>query len=334
MANATTVTKIESINIALIFLSLVLAVVMPFEMFLIAYAMLGPLHYLTEINWLNNKSYFTSSKWLWLLASLAFVLLITGPEVIRYFAGTDFSWLNTIESYAPFTILMALYAGAIFALVKDPGKRIIALAVGAFLAQLLFALPTALVALGILVPTVMHVFLFTALFMLYGAAKNRSGIGLLAVMILISCAVLIFFIDTTALSSSATAWAKESFGTYRFEVVNNQVANVLGIGNLHQDYFNGIGMKIQTFIAFAYIHHYLNWFAKTAVIGWHQGLKGTRFWAIVGIWLLLCSLFLVDYRLGFFCTISLSFLHVILEFPLNAHSLKGIAQELKALVKG
>jgi hypothetical protein len=334
MATASTIRKVESVNIILIFLSLALAVFMPFEMFLVAYAILGPLHYLTEINWLDNKSYFTSSKWLWLVASLAFVLLITGPEVIRFFSGADIPWLSTIESYAPFTILIALYAGAIFALIKDTGKRIIALAVGAFLAQLLFAVPTAIVALGVLVPTVMHVFLFTALFMLYGAAKNRSGIGLLGVIILITCALLIFLIDTTTLSSAATVWAKESFGTHRFEVVNNQVANVLGIGNLHQDYFNGIGLKIQTFIAFAYIHHYLNWFAKTAVIGWHQGLKGTRFWTIVGVCLLLCTFFLVDYRLGFFCTISLSFLHVILEFPLNAHSVKGMALELKALVKG
>lgn len=331
MASANTVKKIEGVNIALIFVSLALAVVMPFEMFLVAYAILGPLHYLTEINWLDNKSYFTSSKKLWLGASVIFMLLITGPEVIRYFSGTEISILNTVESYAPFVILVALYAGTVFALTEDTGKRIIAIAVGAFLGQLLFAMPTVLVTLGILVPTVVHVFLFTALFMLYGAAKSRSGIGLLGVVILSICSALIFMVDTSELSAAATDWAKDSFGTYRFEVVNNQMANVLGVGSLMQDYFGGWGLKIQTFIAFAYIHHYLNWFAKTAVIGWHQGLKGTRFWAIVGVWLLLCALFVIDYRLGFFCTISLSFLHVILEFPLNAHSVKGIFSELKRL---
>lgn len=331
MATAATVQKIESINIGLIFLSLVLAVFMPFEMFLIAYAILGPLHYLTEINWLDNKSYFTSSKKLWLAASVIFVALITGPEVLRYFSGSDFSLLNTVEGYAPFLIMVALYAGAVFALVEDAGKRIIAIAVGAFIGQLLFALPTALVALGILVPTVVHVFLFTALFMLYGAAKSKSGIGLLGVAVLASCAGLIFMFDTSALSAAASSWAQESFGTERFEVVNNQVANILGVENLMLDYFGGWGIKIQTFIAFAYIHHYLNWFAKTAVIGWHQGLKGSRFWIIVGIWLGLCAKFAVDYRLGFFCTISLSFLHVILEFPLNAHSVKGIYSELRKL---
>lgn len=331
MANAISVRKVESINIALILISLSLAIAMPFEMFLIAYAILGPLHYLTEINWLNTKSYFTSSKKLWFGASLLFMFLITGPEVVRYFSGTETSMLNTVESYAPFVILLALYAGAVFALVEETGKRVIALAIGVFTGQLLFAIPTALVALGVLIPTVMHVFLFTALFMLYGAAKNRSGVGLLGVMILITCATLIFIVDTSQLSIVATNWAKESFGTERFEVVNEQVAKALGIGNLMQDYFGGWGMKIQTFIAFAYVHHYLNWFAKTAVIGWHKGLKGKRFWTITAIWLVLCGLFVADYRLGFFCTISLSFLHVILEFPLNAQSVRGIYSELKKL---
>lgn len=331
MATAKTVKKTESINIVLIFLSFALAVIMPFEMFLLAYAILGPLHYLTEINWLDNKSYFTSSKKLWLVASFVFVALITGPEVVRFFTGSEIPMLQKIESYAPFLVLIACYAGAVFALVEDTGKRIIALAVGVFFGQLLFAMPNALIALGVLVPTVVHVFLFTALFMLYGAAKSRSGVGLLGVMILTTCAGVIITIDTSGLSAAATAWARDSFGTYRFEVVNNQMANVLGVGGLMQDYFGGWGMKIQTFIAFAYIHHYLNWFAKTAVIGWHQGLTGTRFWGIIGTWLLLCVLFAIDYRLGFFSTVSLSFLHVILEFPLNAHSVKGIYQELRKL---
>ncbi|MEZ4686061.1 MAG: hypothetical protein R3B47_08345 [Bacteroidia bacterium] len=33
-----------------------------FELFLFSYAFLGPLHYLTEINWLQKRSYFVSDK--------------------------------------------------------------------------------------------------------------------------------------------------------------------------------------------------------------------------------------------------------------------------------
>ena len=44
------------------FLALVLALKIPFELFLFSYAVLGPLHYLTEINWLKERNYFAKNK--------------------------------------------------------------------------------------------------------------------------------------------------------------------------------------------------------------------------------------------------------------------------------
>src|SRR6266481_1167246 len=38
------------------------AVAAPFHVFLFAYALLGPLHYLTEISWLHDRQYFTKGK--------------------------------------------------------------------------------------------------------------------------------------------------------------------------------------------------------------------------------------------------------------------------------
>lgn len=331
MSNQNQILRAELLNMVLVAVSLGLAVFMPFEIFLIAYAILGPLHYLTEINWLDNKGYFIKEKNLWLTLGSVLVLLITGPEVIRFFSNSEIGFLNTIEQYAPFLIIVSLFAAFVLVLIKDGGKRIIAFAIGAFAAQLLFSAPAALTVLGILIPTVIHVFLFTALFMIYGAAKNKSGAGILTVLLLLSGTLFTLFVDTSTLSFEATEWAKSSFGTYRFEVVNNQVAQMLGISNLGSNYFSNWGMRIQTFIAFIYIHHYLNWFAKTAVIGWHKGVNNKRALSIIGIWVILCAIFAFDYRVGFFCTISLSFLHVILEFPLNAVSIKGIFVELKAL---
>src|ERR1043165_8502495 len=40
--------------------SCVAAFVLPFELFLFSYAVLGPLHYLTEISWLHDRKYFGS----------------------------------------------------------------------------------------------------------------------------------------------------------------------------------------------------------------------------------------------------------------------------------
>ena len=61
--------RVNYINIALMVLSMAAAFVVPFELFLFSYAVLGPAHYLTEISWLHDRQYFTRRKtdYLWLL---------------------------------------------------------------------------------------------------------------------------------------------------------------------------------------------------------------------------------------------------------------------------
>lgn len=67
----------DILNIILIIISLALAFHMPFGLLLFSYAFLGPLHYLTEINWLKEKKYFIEeTKWIWLFIVLAMVLTI------------------------------------------------------------------------------------------------------------------------------------------------------------------------------------------------------------------------------------------------------------------
>ncbi|MCC6181260.1 MAG: hypothetical protein IT237_05450 [Bacteroidia bacterium] len=47
--------QINYANIGLMIISAFLAFLLPFELFLFSYAVLGPLHYLTEIGWLHKK---------------------------------------------------------------------------------------------------------------------------------------------------------------------------------------------------------------------------------------------------------------------------------------
>ena len=54
--------QINYLNISLMFLSAIGAFFLPFEVFLFAYAFLGPLHYLTEISWLHDRKYFSKGK--------------------------------------------------------------------------------------------------------------------------------------------------------------------------------------------------------------------------------------------------------------------------------
>ena len=68
--------NIDKLNIFLMLLSAVIAFFIPFELFLFVYAFLGPLHYLTEINWLHQKSYYTTNKndyWLLIVSKSGYI---------------------------------------------------------------------------------------------------------------------------------------------------------------------------------------------------------------------------------------------------------------------
>src|SRR3954462_10276793 len=76
ISRLTTSNGINYINIGLMLISLAASYILPFEVFLFSYAVLGPLHYLTEISWLEKKNYFIKSKSdIWILAII--VILIT-----------------------------------------------------------------------------------------------------------------------------------------------------------------------------------------------------------------------------------------------------------------
>ena len=53
---------VNYLNAGLMVLSAGLAFILPFELFLFAYAVLGPLHYLTQISWLHDRGYHTKRK--------------------------------------------------------------------------------------------------------------------------------------------------------------------------------------------------------------------------------------------------------------------------------
>ena len=67
---------IHHLNSGLIILSCIIAFYVPFELFLFSYAILGPLHYLTEIGWLHKKNYFTKGKYDFIYLVVASVILV------------------------------------------------------------------------------------------------------------------------------------------------------------------------------------------------------------------------------------------------------------------
>ena len=52
----------DAIHLGLMFAALGLTYVVPFELLLLAYVVLGPAHYATEISWLHDRKYFLPQR--------------------------------------------------------------------------------------------------------------------------------------------------------------------------------------------------------------------------------------------------------------------------------
>ena len=320
--------RVDLLNIGLIFIALVLAYLLPFSSFLIAYAVLGPLHYLTEINWLHDRSYFTVKKYTWLAVAALVVLIITVPKLAAYLGIMSADWSRDLmyffDSLSNPLLILILWVTVVLGLIPSAWRNA-AFAIGVLFFVLAKTFPSYVVIVGAMLPTVVHVYFFTILFMLYGAAKTESVIDLAGSLMVLSVPLLIAVVDMDKSFYNISDWTKDNFVGAKFHMVNLELAQLLGISDGKSFFFYGKWeLKMQRFIAFAYVYHYLNWFSKTTIIGWHKGLKGKRIWLVACLWSVLVLLFYLDYRLGFYSALVLSFLHVILEFPLNVASVKGI----------
>jgi hypothetical protein len=184
-------------------------------------------------------------------------------------------------------------------------------------------------------PTLLHVFIFTGAFILVGALKSKSTSGLLSILIFFGCAVSFFLIAPGAENYQVSAYAKDSYDVSFFGLNRQIFESFLHIENPSADmiYNSSAGILITRFIAYAYTYHYLNWFSKTSVIKWHDV---PRLWmaTILVLWVTAVVLYVVNYELGLMCLYFLSFLHVVLEFPLNFQSFKQIGEQIKLRFRG
>lgn len=310
---------IDLINIFLMIFSAITAFFFPFELFLFSYAVLGPLHYLTEISWLESKNFFSNHRYE--------ILLILGIGI----ALLALQFLNT-ELRIPFAgvlLFCAFSFSLVFVSTSKLKSRIIACVLLFIASVFLTASRLFLVFFAILLPTLVHVFLFTGAFMLFGALKSKNKIGLLSVLVFIGCFFALFFITVKLQNFSVGAYVRNAYSS--FEGVNLEVMNLINIGNkkVQQSiYDSDAGLSIMRFIAFAYTYHYLNWFSKTKVIHWDK-ISKFRMNAIIGLWIVSVAVYIYDYKMGLFYLYALSMLHVLLEFPLNNRSFIGIYQEIK-----
>lgn len=213
--------KINYVNIGLMLITAALAFFMPFETFLLAYAFLGPLHYLTEISWLHDRQYFSKGKYDFVILLIIGVLL----SIAAFANDFGYKW-EIIETFYRMNlsdqlIVLALFSSVLFALVKNMILKIFAISFLYFALIKNWLAPntdsmaetsTTIFALTSLVPTLIHVYLFTGLFMLYGALKSRSKSGLWQIVaFIIIPVVLVFAIPVNSKENKLTSYGKKAY---------------------------------------------------------------------------------------------------------------------------
>ena len=171
-----TTQQIDWLNLAFMIGSAAAAYVLPFEVFLFAYAVLGPLHYLTEISWLHQRNYFTSGRgdYLWLLV-IGFALFVTGFLVPWQQIAEGSRWNMFMAAALPY---LAFIAALAMVVCQKPVTKLLCVGGGLVLFFAMINWPAYTLIFGVFLPTLVHVYVFTGLFMLYGTLKSRSGPGI------------------------------------------------------------------------------------------------------------------------------------------------------------
>lgn len=293
-------------------LSLGVAYAIPFELVLISYAFLGPAHYLTEISWLHDRSYFTGNKWLWIPMGLVSLFIV--------WLGWDKQG-EILPVFIAFCVALAFSIGMALAQSWPVRVAIVGAAIAAlFACHKLFS--GFGLALAILIPTVIHIYVFTGLFILSGALKGRAVWGYISFAVFLACGAFFFFV-TPSINMISSDFVDRNLG-YFDGLVDYIVYAVSLDGRVN-------GHSVVAFLSFAYTYHYLNWFSKTEIIKWHI-IPRKRLVAMVALYLVSITVYLVDFQTGFLVLAFLSLTHVVLEFPLNAVSVRMIGQSLRGMV--
>ena len=290
--------RADMLHLGLLLGAVALSYLLPFELLLLSYAILGPAHYLTEISWLHDRKYFLPQRWLALLLCLF--------ALGSMFMASDF-WLGILLCFT-FTAC-AILAGI------GTGPRalaFLAIAAGSFALLGLTGIPFGLA--WVLVPTVIHVSVFTLVFMTVGAFRSRSTaqFALVGFYLAAIAAILLVPPSRATVIPSLARLGGEYFGD-----IPLALGSLLRIPNLTFD------TRITGLLSFVYTYHYLNWIIKADVIRWAD-VPRPRLVAIAGLSLAATGLYFYNYAYGFTVLLLLSFLHVLLEFPLNSISIRQL----------
>ncbi|QDO94567.1 hypothetical protein FNB79_11515 [Formosa sediminum] len=316
-------------------MSLLIAIIIPFELFLFSYAILGPLHYLTEITWLREKNYFFSAHKNWVYVFIILSLCIAIAPIVQFSNITLNPALEQALIILGKQTKIFLIIGFLFALSLIFLKRNKHLALALIVITLVTFLtityiPKPFFLIGAFLPTLIHVYIFTFFFIIYGAIKAKSTLGIYLGLTLLCVPFIIAFIP---FNYTYYTPSKTTFDNINSLNMNGIFAFIAKVLNNFKDgtyvTLSEIGIRIQIFVSFAYTYHYLNWFSKTSIIGWRKSITKKNAIIILAIWICAVSLCIYDFNTGLIALYFLSFLHVLLEFPLNIISIQEVLRAPK-----
>jgi hypothetical protein len=288
----------DAVHLGLMVAALGLTYLVPFELLLLSYVVLGPAHYATEISWLHDRKYFLPRRGI--AAGLAAVAILA-------VLIDDASWFGFL--------MWAAFVGAVLLAATTTALQSMTLFLVAItLTAVMIESGASLAVLGILLPTLVHVSLFTLVFMALGAARTGEGVQWLLVALYLVCIALILSVPPTA-ATLTPSFAKA--GHEYFANVAPALGRLFGIPGLRLD------TRLTALLAFVYTYHYLNWFIKADVIRWNDMTKGRL--ALVGTASAASTaLYFYDYAFGFTVLLAFSLAHIVLEFPLDSLALRQL----------
>jgi hypothetical protein len=198
-----------------------------------------------------------------------------------------------------------------------------AIAIAALAVKLLT--PGVALFFGAIVPSIVHVFVFTWFFMASGAlrAKNTRVLQWVNPVLLLAIPLLLLWLPMHYGTQGALWLRMEHIS---FEPLHRYAARHLGAhlvmsGDLLAD--PRIAALIRLF-AFTYLFHYLNWFGKAELLEWHR--IPAKNWTLIGVlYAASMGLYLWNFEVGFLVVNFLSLLHVLLEFPLDFQAIRFVA---------
>jgi hypothetical protein len=290
-------TRINVWNIVLMLISCAAAFVMPFEVFLFAYAVLGPLHYLTEISWLHDRKYYAQGKYDYLFLLIIGIIITWDYMAYRYqlwpYADSETGNLKAITlNIGDKFLLIAFFGAIVLAFVKNLWVKLgCLLLIFAFVNSWLHVSideegkvdrndSTFLYVLTSLVPTLIHVYVFTGFFILFGALKSRSISGLISFVVFVVCPLLLILLFQHENFVPASEYGRSAFGNTTtsdgfFDLSQSIMDRFMGIkpdetalnqqfAGLNRDQLLGMTQKIPTEVWTDWVDRYNLDYTSTA----------------------------------------------------------------------